>query len=136
MAERMSFSRHSNPASHIAYIRAGHNSDFAFQKAVSGAPMPHKKEILVKKFSAAKNRADVKKSASASTKKKVIHKKFKPPRHLAYMKAPPQALESHSNDRKKAPISKKPISRRVASRATVAAVRRSTRVPKPKIKIE
>jgi hypothetical protein len=49
MAERMAFSRHSNPGSHIAYIRAGHNSDFAFQRAVSGAPMPKKKEIMKQK---------------------------------------------------------------------------------------
>ena len=46
MAERMASSRHSNANSHIGYIRAGHNSDFDFQKAVSGAPMPKKKEIL------------------------------------------------------------------------------------------
>jgi hypothetical protein len=50
MAERMSFSRHNNPSLHIAYICAGHNSNFSFQKAVSGAPtMPNKKEILEKK---------------------------------------------------------------------------------------
>jgi hypothetical protein len=48
MAEHMTFSHHSNPSSHIVYIRAGHNSNFAFQKAVSGAPKPKKKELLQK----------------------------------------------------------------------------------------
>jgi hypothetical protein len=38
MSEKMAYSCHSNPSSDIAYIRAGHNSDFAFQKAISGAP--------------------------------------------------------------------------------------------------
>jgi hypothetical protein len=50
----MAFSRHSNPSSHIAYVRAGHNSDYNFQKAVSGAPMPKKKEILARKAMATK----------------------------------------------------------------------------------
>jgi hypothetical protein len=45
MTKQMDFSRHSNTSSHIAYIRAGHNSDFSFQKAIYGAPMPKKKEI-------------------------------------------------------------------------------------------
>ncbi len=53
-AERMAFSRHTNASSHLAYIRAGHNSDFAFQKAVSDAPMPKKKEILQQKSVATK----------------------------------------------------------------------------------
>jgi hypothetical protein len=43
------FSFHSNPSSYIAYIQAGHNSDFAFQKTVSGMPMPKKEEILLQK---------------------------------------------------------------------------------------
>jgi hypothetical protein len=43
MVESMAYSCHSNPSSHISYIQAGHNSDFAFQKAVSGVPMPKKK---------------------------------------------------------------------------------------------
>jgi hypothetical protein len=42
----MAFSHHSNPSSHIAYIQAGHSLNYAFQKAVLGAPMPKKKEIL------------------------------------------------------------------------------------------
>jgi hypothetical protein len=50
MAERMAFSCHSNPSSHITYIQTGHNSDFSFQKAVSGALLRKKKEILKKEF--------------------------------------------------------------------------------------
>jgi hypothetical protein len=53
--EKMAYSHHINPSAHIAYIRAGHNSDFAFQKAISGAPMlPKKKEILQQKSGATK----------------------------------------------------------------------------------
>jgi hypothetical protein len=54
MAKQMAFSWHSNASSHIAYIRAGHNSDFSFQKAISGAPMPQKKEIMKAKAMATK----------------------------------------------------------------------------------
>jgi hypothetical protein len=54
MAERMAFWHHGNPSSHIAYIQDGHNSDFAFQKAISSAPITKKKEILEKKSTAKK----------------------------------------------------------------------------------
>jgi hypothetical protein len=40
MAEQMVVSHHNNPSSYIAYIFAGHNSNFTFQKAISGATMP------------------------------------------------------------------------------------------------
>jgi hypothetical protein len=43
----MSFSHHTNAGSHLAYARSSHNSDYAFQKSVSGAPMPTKKKILL-----------------------------------------------------------------------------------------
>jgi hypothetical protein len=121
MAEKMAYSRHSNPSSHIAYIRAGHNSDFAFQKAVSGAPMPKKKAILQQK-SVVTNAA---KMAKRSTRKRASRprkvtcskamaiRKATPPKELAYLKAPPKSSVS-----------------RPATRS--AAIRRSVRVHKPK----
>jgi hypothetical protein len=131
MSERMAFARHSNPSSHIAYIRAGHNSDFAFQKAVSGAPMPKKKQIVAKHAAVVsiekkKNCLSVWKKVSSSSLK-VICKKLLPP----FMKAPPKSLESHAQKAR----SIKTIIRGVATHASVAAaaVRRSPRMPKPKI---
>jgi hypothetical protein len=127
-AERMAFARHSNPSSHIAYIRAGHNSDFAFQKAVSGAPMPAKKEILAGQATAKKvqkaGRKKVKKPPpigikSSTMKAKMIRKvkckvirKATPPESPSYMKAPPKSL--------------------ISAPATRAAVRKSKRTPKSK----
>jgi hypothetical protein len=76
MAKQMDFSRHSNASSHIAYIRAGHNSDFSFQKAISGAPMPKKKEIVKTKAMATK----VAKMAKMKLRKAmVVIRKAKPP---------------------------------------------------------
>jgi hypothetical protein len=152
MAERMAFSRHSNPNSHIAYIRAGHNSDFAFQKAVSGAPMPKKKEILQKKAvvkKGAKTKKKPQKQASmppnktSRSKAKVI-RKATPPTTLAYMKAPPTTVcskkakavlcKSSRTPQKLAPHKKaappKKTATRLATRST--CVRRSVRVPKKK----
>jgi hypothetical protein len=54
MAKQMAFSQHSNATSHITCIKAGHNSDLSFQKAISGAPMPKKKDIEKMKDTAAK----------------------------------------------------------------------------------
>jgi hypothetical protein len=126
MAEQMAFSRHNNASSHIAYIRAGHNSDFAFQKAVSGAPMPKKKQLLQnqslqKAVSAGVVRMPKKKgliqkrsAAKKDSSTKKTSKKYTTTRH---MKAPPSS-------------SKLPI--HVATRAATAAVRRSVRTHKPK----
>jgi hypothetical protein len=97
MAEQVAFSCHNNPSSHIPYIRAGNNSDFAFQKAVSGAPMPKKKQLL-QKYSM---REKILKRAA----KKDYTKKT--PKYTTHMKAPPS--------------SKQPI--RVATLAATAAVR-------------
>ncbi len=135
MAERMCFTRHSNPSSHIAYIRAGHNSNFAFQKAVSRAPMPKKKEIIQKNSAVTKISKATKKAAAAGQMRTKVICKFDPPIAPAYMKAPPQILESHANNRKKAPSSSdKQIPRGVATRAaTAGAVRQSSRVQKTKI---
>jgi hypothetical protein len=122
MAERMAFSRHTNASSHIAYIRAGHNSDFAFQKAVSGAPLPNKKDILKKRTATKKGVRMAKKKLQkvASIPKKVTKKpkakavrKATPPKNLAYMKAPPNYSVSHPH-------------------ATRSAQRRGVRVPKAK----
>jgi hypothetical protein len=91
MAEQMAFSWHSNASSHIAYIRAGHNSDFSFQKAISGAPMPKKKEIVKTKSMATK----VAKMAKTKLRKvMVVIRKTKPPKAPSYMKAPPKRLIS------------------------------------------
>jgi hypothetical protein len=126
-AERMAFSRHSNPSSHIAYIRAGHNSDFAFQKAVSGAPMPAIKVMRAAHATTKKlAKATKKKTQTASSiAKKVSHSKPKmvrkvvrkvtPPQAPSYMKAPPKSL--------------------ISPPATRAAVRKSKRVPKPKKRV-
>jgi hypothetical protein len=126
-AERMAFSRHSNPSSHIAYIRAGHNSDFAFQKAISGAPMPAKKSILArqaatkkvakatkKKFIKATSLGKIASQSKPKMVRKVVRKAI-PPVAPSYMKAPPK--------------------RSVSPPATRAAVRKSTRVPKPKKRV-
>jgi hypothetical protein len=43
----MLFAHHTSASTHLAYVRPGHNSNFAFQKSVSGAPMPTKKKILL-----------------------------------------------------------------------------------------
>jgi hypothetical protein len=104
MAEKMAYSRHSNPSSHIAYIRAGHNSDFAFQKAISGAPMPKKQEIPQQKSVATKV---IKRAKQGSRKLSPCPRKQQnprpgvlqgqPPKQLAYtMKAPPKSSVSHS----------------------------------------
>jgi hypothetical protein len=91
MAEQMAFSRHSNASSHIAYIRAGHNSDFSFQKAISGAPpIPKKKEIVKTKAMATK----VAKMAKAKLCKAKVIRKAKPLKAPSYMKAPPKRLIS------------------------------------------
>jgi hypothetical protein len=122
MAERMAFSRHSNAQSHIAYIRAGHNSDFSFQKAVSGAPMPKKKVILRKKAVATKafkaSQKEAQKKATSTIFKKAtackpnVARKAIAPKAPRYMKSPPQSS--------------------ISPPATRAAVRMSKRAPKPK----
>ena len=114
MAERMAFSRHNNASSHIAYIRAGHNSDFSFQKAVSGAPMPKKKEILKKQSLA-------KKIAKKETKTKNL--KVAPP---MLKRAPPTIRKT--NPQKKPKAMKAPPKRP----ASVTPLRRSGRVQKDK----
>jgi hypothetical protein len=90
MAKQMAFSWHSNASSHIAFIRAGHNSDFSFQKAISGAPMPKKKEIVKTKTRAIK----VAKMAKAKLWKAKVICKAKPPKAPSYMKALPNRLIS------------------------------------------
>jgi hypothetical protein len=152
MAERMAFSCHSNPNLHITYIRAGHNSNFAFQKAVSGAPVPQKKEILKKKAvveKGAKTKKKPQKQASmppnktSRSKAKVICKAT-PPTKLDYMKAPPTTVcskkaklilcKSSPTPKKLAPRKKaappKKTATRLATRLT--CFRRSVRVPKKK----
>jgi hypothetical protein len=63
----MSFARHMNASSHLAYVRSGHNSDYAFQKSVSGAPMPTKKNILLQQ-------AAMKRAAKKATGNKMLLK--------------------------------------------------------------
>jgi hypothetical protein len=95
-------SHRSNPSSHIANIRASNNSDFAFQKVVSGAPMPKKKEILQQKSVATKVVKIVKTrlhNVVLMPKKETLSKAMKihkatPPKELAYMKAPPKSSAS------------------------------------------
>ena len=131
MAEQRAFSRHNNASSHIAYICAGHNSDFAFQKAVSGAPMPKKKQLLhnqslQKTVSAGvripKKNGLLQKRLVVETVKKRAAKKYLPTKKTRkftttrHMKAPPSS-------------SKQPIC--VATRAATAAVRQSVRNQKP-----
>jgi hypothetical protein len=134
MGEQMAFSRHNNPSSHIAYIRAGHNSDFLFQKAVSGASMPTKKQLLhnqsLQKAVSAGVRMPKKKGLlqKCSMVEKVLKRAAKkdsstkktPKYTTTHMKAPPSS-------------SKQPIC--VATCAATAAVRRSVCIHKPK-KIE
>jgi hypothetical protein len=44
--KRSLFAHHTSASSQLADVRPGHNSDFAFQKSVSGAPMPTKKKDI------------------------------------------------------------------------------------------
>jgi hypothetical protein len=110
--ERMLFARHTSANSHLAYVRPGHNSDFAFQKSVSGAPMPTKKKILLQQ-AATMRESKKAKGMSLKAKPKVIRKvarKATPPQAPTYMKAPPKK----------------------ATRRSVTTIRRSARVRKPK----
>jgi hypothetical protein len=103
MAEKIAYSCHSNPSSHIAYIRAGNNSDFAFEKAVPGAPMPKKKEILQQKSVATKVTKMAKKTSiqkvvlrprKVTPSKAMAIQKATPPKELACLKAPPKSYVS------------------------------------------
>jgi hypothetical protein len=131
IAEQMKFSRHSNPSSHIAYVRAGHNSDFAFQKVISGAPMPNKKLILSDQAATKqlarmtktkpKNTSTLRKKAPQSEPKmnRKVVRKATPPVAPTYMKAPPKVRNLISP----------PATR---ARAAAVTVRKSKRAPKPK----
>jgi spore germination cell wall hydrolase CwlJ-like protein len=88
MAKQMAFSWHSNASSHITCIRAGHNSDFSFQKAISSALMPKKKEIVKTKAMATK----VAKMAKTKLRKAIVIHKAKPQKAPSYMKAPTKGL--------------------------------------------
>jgi hypothetical protein len=123
--ERMSFARHTSEKSHRHYVRPGHNSDFAFQKSVSGAPMPTKKNILLQQASTMRAAKRVKgkvpkacpipKKAVQSKPKQVLRKvarKAIPSKVPTYMKAPPT--------KKRSTLPK------------LSVVRRSLRAPKPK----
>jgi hypothetical protein len=120
--ERMSFARHTSANSHLAYIRPGHNSDFAFQKSVSGAPMPTKKKILLQQANMVRESKKTKRipKAKPGILRKKVARKATPPQAPAYMKAPPKTST-------KAPPTKK-LS--LATRSSV--VRRSARDRKPK----
>jgi hypothetical protein len=109
--ERMSFARHTSEKSHRHYVRPGHNSDFAFQKSVSGAPMPTKKNILLQQASTmrAAKRVKGKVPKACPIPKKAVQSKPKVPTH---MKAPPT--------KKRSTLPK------------LSVVRRSLRAPKPK----
>jgi hypothetical protein len=75
----MSFTRHTNAGSHLAYVRSGHNLDNAFQKSVSGAPMPTKKKILLQQATTVRAARKLKQGkvlkATSITKKAVCLKK-------------------------------------------------------------
>jgi hypothetical protein len=126
-AERMAFSRHSSASSHIAYIRAGHNSDFAFQKAVSGAPMPAKKVIRADHATTKKLAKATKKKlqTASSIAKKVSHSKPRLIRKVARKATPPQAPS----------YMKAPPKSSISPPATRAAVRKSKRAPMAKKRV-
>jgi len=120
-AERMAFSRHSNASSHIAYIRSGHNSDFAFQKAVSGAPMPTKKIILSEQALKTK----LMKSTKAKGKKAPIKKKSPPLKPKKARKVIQKVVRKATTPLKAPTSMKSPPSTRLG-------VRRSSRAQKAK----
>jgi hypothetical protein len=123
--ERMSFARHRNASSHLAYVRSGHNSDCAFQKSVSGAPMPTKKNILLQQ--AATKRA-AKKAPGIPLKACPIPKKAIPSKPKIVRKAAQKAIPTKAPTQKKAP----PSSKRSTPATRSSVVRRSARIPKPK----
>jgi hypothetical protein len=90
--ERMSFARHMSANSHLAYIRPGHNSDFAFQKSVSGAPMPTKKKILLQQADMVRESKKAKGILKAKPRiiRKKVAQKATPPQAPTYMKALPK----------------------------------------------
>ncbi len=124
--ERMSFARHTSEKSHRHYVRPGHNSDFAFQKSVSGAPIPTKKMILFQQAStmrAAKRVKGTKVPKASTTPKKAVPSKSKVPRKVARKAIPPKVPTY---------MVKAPPTKKLSTLPKLSVVRRSLRAPKAK----
>jgi hypothetical protein len=126
--ERMSFARHTNASSHLAYVRSGHNSDYAFQKSVSGAPMPTKKNILLQQ--AAMKRAVKKATGNKRMPLKAcpIPQKAVPSKPKIVRKAAQKPIPKQAPTHMKAP----PSSKRSTPATRRSLLRRSARLPKHK----